>query len=340
MITKENLFKRQLSLKEVGKEGQEKLLNAKILVIGAGGLGSPLLQYISAAGVGHITIIDPDFVCETNLHRQNIYTLEQVGQSKALCAKHFLEQRNPFIKIQALQEYFDDSFDIKDYDIVIDCSDNFKTKFLAHDLCYQFKIPFSVASIHKFEGQLQFFTFKEDEEPCLRCLWPQMPSQTCISTCEEEGILGATAGIIGSIQAMTCLKFILGLTHIKNNENLIIDLMNMDSYTLKVSKNPLCPNCYPKNNKTQNIDQDLELYLTDIKAEDFFKINLTDKETKFQDFKITPDSLYDELEKIKPSKPLLLFCHKGFTSLKATKELRRKGFKECYSLTRGYHFES
>lgn len=210
-------YNRQTILPEIGDEGQEKIKNAKVLVIGAGGLGCPILQYLSTAGVGTIGIVDFDTIEIHNLHRQILYTEEQIGQSKALTAKKVLKKLNPLIKVIAFEEKLTDENALKliqDFDIVVDGSDNFKTRYLVNDTCVSLKKTLVYGSILKFEGQVAVFNHNGSKN--LRDLFPEMPDPKDVPNCNLNGVLGTLPGIIGTMMAHETLKLILELPTLEN----------------------------------------------------------------------------------------------------------------------------
>lgn len=328
-----NYYSRQIILDEVGLQGQEKLFNAKVLVIGAGGLGSPLLTYLVSAGVGSIVIYDFDKVEETNLHRQTLFSPLDIGKNKASAAKEILRKKNPLIQIEAKSIAFNSETLVEDIDIVIDCSDNFKSKFSAHDLSYKNGKIFCVASIHKFEGQVQLFDFSKNIDNCMRCLWEQMPSNDCIQTCAEAGVIGATAGIIGTIQAMEVIKCILGLNHIKNNQNLIINLLDFQSFKLKISKNDQCPLCGSSTIKPSILP---EKRFSEINNGKYLFINIGDKGRKLKfDIQSNLEEIQTDTQSLEKKTPIAIFCNRGVTSLKAAQKLQKLGFSNTFSVKDG-----
>lgn len=210
-------YNRQMMLPEIGDEGQEKLKKAKVLVIGAGGLGCPILQYIAIAGVGTIGIIDFDKIEIHNLHRQILYTENQVGQSKALTAKKTLESLNPLISVLAFEEKLTSENAaqiIQDFDCIVDGSDNFATRYLANDTCVALGIPLVYGSILKFEGQMAVFNHIGSKN--LRDLFPEPPNPKDVPNCNMNGVLGTLPGIIGTMMAHETLKLIMDLPTMKN----------------------------------------------------------------------------------------------------------------------------
>jgi adenylyltransferase/sulfurtransferase len=226
-IIKEFLrYNRQTILPEIGDEGQEKLKKARVLVIGAGGLGCPVLQYLSTAGVGTIGIVDFDTIEIHNLHRQILYTEDHVGLPKASIAKKVLEKLNPLISIIAFEEKLtveNASLLIKDFDIIIDGSDNFKTRYLVNDICVDLDKMLVYGSILKFEGQIAVFNHNGSKN--LRDLFPEMPDPKDVPNCNLNGVLGTLPGIIGNMMAHETIKLITGLPTLKN-ELILFDTLN------------------------------------------------------------------------------------------------------------------
>lgn len=210
-------YNRQTILPEIGDEGQEKIKNAKVLVIGAGGLGCPILQYLAVAGVGTIGIVDFDSIEIHNLHRQILYTEDQVGFSKALTAKTTLEKLNPLIQLIAFEEKLSEenvSKLIEDFDIIVDGSDNFKTRYLVNDTCVELNKTLVYGSILKFEGQVAVFNHKGSKN--LRDLFPEIPDPKEVPNCNLNGVLGTLPGIIGNMMAHETLKLIVELPTLQN----------------------------------------------------------------------------------------------------------------------------
>ncbi|MBF4467158.1 HesA/MoeB/ThiF family protein [Flavobacterium sp. LC2016-12] len=210
-------YNRQTILPEIGDEGQEKLKKARVLVIGAGGLGCPILQYIATAGVGFIGIMDFDTIEIHNLHRQILYTENEIGQEKSLVAKEVVSKLNPLIKVEAINEKLtleNASTIMQQYDVIVDGSDNFATRYLVNDTCVEFQKPLVYGSILKFEGQVAVFNYKGSKN--LRDLFPEMPNPKEVPNCNLNGVLGTLPGIIGTMMAHETLKLILELPTLKN----------------------------------------------------------------------------------------------------------------------------
>lgn len=238
-------YSRQIILKEVGGKGQEKLLNSKVLIIGAGGLGSPALLYLAAAGVGTLGIVDGDLVDSSNLQRQIIHFNSDVGKEKVLSAKEKIELINPDVKVIIYQTKVNSKNIrdiIRDYDFIIDGTDNFPAKFLINDACFFEKKPFSHGGILRFQGQTMTYN-PASEAMCYRCIFNSPPPKGIIPTCSEAGIIGAMAGVLGTIQASEAIKYLLSVGELLTNKLLFIDLLNLEFRIIKFKKNKNCPLC-------------------------------------------------------------------------------------------------
>jgi molybdopterin/thiamine biosynthesis adenylyltransferase/rhodanese-related sulfurtransferase len=237
-------YSRHLVLPEIGLEGQRKLKNARVLIIGMGGLGSPLGLYLSAIGVGKLGLLDYDIVSISNLHRQVIFNTGDMGKPKALVAEQKLKSLNPDIEIESYNEQLttENAFEIfDDYDIVADGSDNFQTRYLVNDTCVRLGKPNVYGSILRFEGQVSVFI--PELGPCYRCLYPEPPSPGSVPSCEEGGVIGVLPGIIGSIQANEVIKLIIGKGELLTGRLIIVDALNMKFKELTFEQNPDCPVC-------------------------------------------------------------------------------------------------
>ncbi|MFH1854053.1 MAG: molybdopterin-synthase adenylyltransferase MoeB [Candidatus Omnitrophota bacterium] len=251
-------YSRQLILPNVGGKGQERLLKARVLVIGAGGLGSPALLYLASAGVGKIGIVDSDKVEVNNLQRQIVHSTDTVGNPKVNSAKQRLNAINPEIEIVPydLRITSKNILDIiKDYDIVVDGSDNFPTRFLVNDACVLAKKPLSHGGIFRFDGQA--ITILPGESACYRCLFPEPPPPGLVPSCQEAGILGVVAGIIGTIQASEVLKYILGAGDLLTGRLLVFNALDSSFRQVNVPKDPDCPVCGKNPSVTKLIDYEL-----------------------------------------------------------------------------------
>ena len=243
-------YARHIILPEVGGIGQEKLLNSKVLVIGAGGLGSPAILYLAAAGVGTIGIVDFDAVDLSNLQRQVIHNTSRVGTPKVESARRTVEELNPDVKVITYNTRIskDNITDIiKDYDVILDGTDNFPTRFLINDACYFAGKPLVSAAMLRFEGQISVFDYrKKEESPCYRCLFPEPPPPGLVPSCQEAGILGSIGGIMGCIQATEAIKLLLGIGEPLVGKLLIMDALSMDFRKVRLRKDPNCPLCSEK----------------------------------------------------------------------------------------------
>lgn len=235
-------YTQQIQLDKIGTSGQKKLKQARVLCIGLGGLGSPSILYLAAAGVGTLGIADHDQLEPSNLNRQILYQHKQINQNKATAAKEQIHALNPFIQVNAYpvkvtQENAEEL--LVGYDLVIDGSDNFSTRYLVHDLCYQLKKPYVFASVYQFEGYSCLFNGTTG--PCLRCLFPKPPTRS--PRCDEAGVLGVLPGLLGVIQATEVLKYILNLGDSLEQRLLTVDLLKMKFREIQLSRNPNCSCC-------------------------------------------------------------------------------------------------
>ncbi len=248
-------YSRQIILSEVGGKGQEKLFQSKVLIIGCGGLGSPAAYYLAAAGVGKIGLVDSDKVELNNLQRQILHFTNDVGRPKVESAKEKLIAINPDVEIVTYELRINSQniMDIiKDYDFIIDGSDNFPTRYLVNDACILANKPFSHAGILKFDGQT--ITIIPKEGPCYRCLFPEPPPPGMVPSCQQAGIIGGVAGILGTIQATEAIKYILGTGELLVGKLLIFNALEMNFRKLKIKRNPNCPVCGDNPTVTQLID--------------------------------------------------------------------------------------
>ena len=248
-------YSRHFLLPEVGEEGQAKLLNAKVLMVGAGGLGSPSAYYLAAAGVGTLGIVDNDVVDLSNLQRQILHSNDRVGMPKTESAKMTLQALNPDVKIIPYQEKLTSQNImeiIKDYDIIVDGCDNFPTRYLVNDACVLAKKPNVHGSIFQFEGQAS--VFYPGKGPCYRCLYPEPPPPEMAPSCQEAGVLGVLPGLIGVIQALETIKLILGKGDTLVGRLLCFNTLTMEISTLKLKADRACPMCGDKPTIHQLID--------------------------------------------------------------------------------------
>jgi len=242
-------YSRQLILKKIGIIGQKKLLKSRVLIVGAGGLGSPISIYLAALGIGKIGIIDYDKVEISNLSRQIIFSNNDINKKKSSTAINRLRKINPNLKFKSFEKKLSDkNIDniARDFDLIVDGSDNFRTRFLINDYCLLKKKILVSGAISKFEGQIYTFNFSKKKSPCLRCFIPEIPNNPDIDNCEHEGIIGTLGGIVGSIQANEVVKEILQIGESLCGYILIIDALKLTFRKIKLNKRTNCY-CYEKN---------------------------------------------------------------------------------------------
>lgn len=247
-------YSRHIILKEVGGAGQQKLLDGSVLIIGAGGLGSPAAMYLAAAGVGRIGIVDFDEVDRTNLQRQIIHFTADLGKDKTLSAKDKMNAINPDIKIDIYNTALNAgniNGIIEGYDFIIDGTDNFPAKFLINDACVLAGKPFSHGGILRFDGQTMTYT---PGNTCYRCVFREPPPLNAIPSCSQAGVLGAIAGMLGTVQAAEALKYLLGIGDLLENRLLIFDALKMKYNEVKLKKNKECPVCGSSPSITELVD--------------------------------------------------------------------------------------
>lgn len=308
-------YHRQWILPEIGLTGQQKLSEAKVLIIGAGGLGCPVLQYLAAAGVGRLTVVDFDIVDLSNLQRQVLFTTNDIGKSKAVVAKKRLLQLNAEITVEAINDKLNDSNAdqlISDADIVVDASDNFTTRFLLNRYCAKHRIPLVYGAIHRFEGQVTVFHYRGS--PGLEALFPEVPDDEELSSCAEIGVVGALPGIVGSIQALEVIKIITEAGKTLNGKLWIWDTLKTEPQILTYwEPDQDFMNCNLSDEKNIRITElDIlrntyaDLKIVDVReAYEFEAFNLGGENIPLADFtsRVWSDS-----------KPLLLVCNSGLRS--------------------------
>jgi len=240
-------YSRHIILPEVGGSGQQKMLEARVLLLGAGGLGSPAAYYLAAAGIGNLGIVDFDQVDLSNLQRQIIHSTERIGMLKTESAKKTIQALNPDVNVTLYNEKMDSSNImslIKEYDYVVDGSDNFPTRYLVNDACVMKNKTLIHGSIYRFEGQVT--VFKPGDGPCYRCLYPEPPPPGMVPNCQEGGVLGVLAGVIGNLQVVEVLKLILGIGKPLVGKLLIYDALNTEFRNLRLRRDANCPICGEK----------------------------------------------------------------------------------------------
>ena len=336
MTAEENIqYNRHLILDEIGTEGQEKLKTARVLVIGAGGLGCPVLQYLAAAGVGTIGIIDHDRIDQSNLQRQILYTHDDIGKYKAEVAANRLSQLNPYIQFQIYLQPLTREIALElfsRYDIIVDGSDNFPTRYLSNDAAVLSNKPLVFGSIFKFEGQVSVFNYQNG--PTYRCVFPTPPAPSAVPNCSEIGVLGVLPGIIGSLQANEVIKMICGIGSVLSGKLLTFNALTMQQYQLQIEKNEavvvdrleddyafFCG--LPKEN--------LEIGMEELKAnhERYLLLDVrTYDEREAYDiggYHIPLDELENRYNEIPEGKDLVVYCKAGVRSKMAISILRLKG---------------
>jgi adenylyltransferase/sulfurtransferase len=328
-------YSRQILLKEIGAPGQATLGRSRVLVVGAGGLGSPVLQYLAGAGVGCLGVVDADTLEASNLHRQPIYALADAGQSKAALALAAVKRINPDVRVESHTLRLDANNAlalIQDYDIVVDCSDNFRTKFLINDAAVLAHRPAVFASVYQYEGQLQVYK-PEPRHACLRCLWPDAVADGVVGNCAEAGVLGPVPGTFGALQALLTLKILLGLSGQLDGELLLLDFMNFSSIKLKAPRRAEChaPDCAHIRGMARE-DADLEVVLHSLADATQRGFEVIDIRTA-EEFAARPTAarhiampiLLADPGPLPPGREFLLVCASGKRSLAAARELRKRG---------------
>ena len=346
-------YARHFSLAAVGVEGQEKIKSARILCVGAGGLGSPVLLYLSALGLGHIGIVDADPVDLSNLQRQIIYTTQDLGHKKTTASKARIRALNPFVKVTCHDEFLTTENAlgiIQDYDLVIDCTDNFPTRYLVNDACFTLEKPYIYASISQFEGQCSVFCAKDG--PCYRCLYPEPPPAGLVPNCSEEGVLGVLPGLLGTLQAIEAVKVLLGLGEALIGKLLHIDTLFMRFDTFTLNKKADCLLCgkhtpfselpkYEKYCHTATVPslsvQELKsirdhVFLLDVREP--FEYELCNLNACLMPLATLSERL-TELRKLSQGLPIVVHCKAGPRSKKAAALLLQHGFTQVRFLEGG-----
>jgi len=328
-------YSRQLLLKEVGAKGQAALARARVLIVGLGGLGSPVLQYLAGAGVGHLGLIDADSLDASNLHRQPIYALSDVGKRKVELARAAINAINPAVKVETHTARLNGANAlelVRSHDVVIDCSDNFRTKYLINDAAVLAKRPAVFASVYQYEGQLQVYK-PETEYACLRCLWPVATIDGVVGNCAEAGVLGPVPGAFGTLQALLTLKILLGMPGQLGGELLLLDFMNFSTLKLKARRRSECraPECAHIRELPRE-DSSVEIALGSLAIAHERGFEVIDIRT-VEEFAAHPTAarhipmtdLLADPGLLAPGREALLVCASGKRSLAAAQELRRRG---------------
>lgn len=357
-------YSRHLLLPEIGLQGQQKLKAARVLVVGAGGLGSPSLLYLAAAGIGTIGIVDFDKIDESNLQRQILYSTDQLGKSKAREAAARLASLNPHISINVHEERLsaENAAEVMEpYELILDGSDNFSTRYLVNDACILFGKTNVYASIYRFEGQVSVFAAKDMDGPCYRCLFPDPPEPDSVQNCAEAGVMGVIAGIVGCIQANECIKLICGIGSPLIGRLLIFDALQMSFDELKISRNKNCPLCGTNRTISKLIDISIECQTENNNKDKAAMKEITATELKQELQKgeesllvldvrtpqevalgrletcvhIPLQELQERFEELDPKKDIVVYCKSGGRSRRAIDFLQAKGFEKLRNLTGG-----
>lgn len=344
-------YSRQLILPEIGKAGQKKLKGSAVLLVGAGGLGSPAAIYLAAAGVGKIGLADSDAVELTNLHRQVIHTTADIGRPKIESAAESLREMNPNVKIvpHEIRLTASNALDLfKPYDIVLDCTDNFPARYLINDACVRLGKPEVYGSIFRFEGQAS--VFDATRGPCYRCLYREPPPPDVAPPCTEAGVLGVVPGLVGLIQAAETIKLILGKGDPLIGRLLLIDTLAIKFREMKLPKDPDCPVCGKKPTIRRLVDTGAscmpgDITATELKAkfsrkDEFILLDVREQHEFDQGHipgaVLMPlGRLADNLQHLKHDCEIIVYCHSGGRSLKAKGILRKAGFRKIANLTGG-----
>ncbi len=358
-------YSRHLIIPDVGMAGQRRLMNAKVLCVGAGGLGSPALMYLAAAGVGTLGIVEFDVVDESNLQRQIIHGQSDIGKSKALSAKESIAEINPYVNVQIhdVRLDIDNVMEIfSQYDLVVDGTDNFATRYLVNDACVLLKKPYVWGSIYRFDGQASVFW--AEYGPCYRCLYPEPPPPGMVPSCAEGGVLGVLCASIGSIQTTEAIKLIAGIGEPLVGSLMIYDALEMSYRKIKVRKDPNCPICSDHPTQTELLP-DYEAFcgvltegaaaaatgstisVTELKAkmdnhEKFMLIDVREP-SEWDIVKIPGSTLIPKqgfidgsaLESLPNDVPIILHCKSGVRSAECLAVLKQAGFADATHVAGG-----
>lgn len=355
-------YSRHILLSEIGMMGQEKLKDAKVLVIGAGGLGCPVLLYLTAAGVGKIGIVDFDVIDETNLQRQILFDNADVGKPKAETAKDKLQKQNPFVEIEVINTKLSTNNAIElfsGYDIIIDGTDNFATRYMVNDACFILKKVLISGSIFRFEGQIAVFDFRKENAPSYRCLFPSPPSPDQAQGCSETGVIGVLPGIIGTLMANETIKVITEIGDILSGKLLVLDVLNMNFQTLGFERNLDAINAIPKTEiEFKEMDYEYfcgsknkQILIREITVGEMLELILLRENIQIldvrepgekpdieqlNDLKIPLGEIEEYNNKISKDKKVIVFCKSGKRSKAAIELLQTNyGFKNLFNLKGG-----
>ncbi len=344
-------YSRQIALREVGPTGQARLRDASVLVIGAGGLGVPVLQYLAGAGIGRLGIVDSDRLEPSNLHRQTWYALAHCGREKSTLAAERVRALNPEVRVEAHPLRLDANNSARiaaGYDLILDCSDNFTTKFLLNDLALRTGKPVLFASVYQYEGQLQWVR-GDQASACLRCVWPEATRDGLVGNCAEAGVLGPVPGVFGSLQALEALKHLLGLPGLGADEVLILDLVTLTTHRIRARRSAGCrahaaalaPPAESAPTHAEPLEVEFDTMDAALRA-GFTLVDVRDaREIALEPLPAGP-ALHLPMTKLLASAPnldlgarYLMICATGRRSAAAADLLRSQGFRECRSLRGG-----
>ena len=355
-------YGRHITLAQVGEEGQRRLKAASVLIVGAGGLGSPAALYLAAAGVGRIGIVDPDVVDLSNLQRQILHDSAAIGMPKTVSAQARLAGINPHVHVEPIRDALTsaNALDIvADYDVVVDGTDNFKTRYLTNDACVLLGKPNVYGSVLRFEGQASVFGTVDG--PCYRCLFPEPPPPGLVPTCAEAGVLGVLPGLVGTVQATEAIKLLLGTGETLAGRLLLIDALRMAFRTVRVRRDPECPACGTRELKAlidydqfcapkisaMNDEEPVVRQLTPRVLAERLRggdaIDLIDVREPYEwriaridGARLLPLSRFNSaLDELSPEREIVLYCHHGQRSQVAGEFLAAHGFSRVWNLTGG-----
>jgi adenylyltransferase/sulfurtransferase len=339
-------YSRQMALPGVGQSGQQRIRTASVLVIGAGGLGAPALHYLAAAGVGRIGIMDGDVVEMSNLHRQPLYGVADVGRPKAVAAAERLRNLNREVRYDAIvSDATAQNIDalVADYDVTLECTDNLRAKFLVNDAIVRAGRPAFFASVYQYEGQLQAY-LPQPDWPCLRCVWPEAPRDGMVGNCAEAGVLGPVPGTLGAMQAMQALQFVLGLGPEPVRGLVVLDLLSLSTRSIRASRRVGCDHDAPAN-RGALANEPLEVSfanLAEARAAGFELVDIREAwERRFDppdqriDLHLPMSELLDGRVAFPERGRYLVVCAHGVRSLAIAEQLRHQGRADVYSMRGG-----
>ena len=339
-------YSRQVVLPEVGAAGQARIRRARVLVVGAGGLGAPVLSYLAGAGIGTLGVVDGDVLEPSNLHRQTLYALGDAGRPKALLAAERLRALNPEVDVRAYVERADReglAALAAGYDVLVDCSDNFTTRFVVNDVAVGLGKAAVLASVYQYEGQLQVL---KPGGACLRCVWPEATRDGLVGNCAEAGVLGPVPGVLGSLQALEVLKLVLGLPSAAEDAVVLVDLGTLETRRIRAPRAACCAgrDCARLPGATTEVEAAIELdvaALEDAAANDYVVVDLRDAVEVAREpapgphLHIPLDRLLDDPAQLDAAGRYLLLCARGQRSRAAALALRRAGLHSVWSLRGG-----